>query len=219
MSSVSAASSVGTSVLSAPGGTQVMGKDDFLKLLVTQLQNQDPLNPSDPTEFTAQLAQFSSLEQLFEVNASIGRMASATADMERMSAMGLIGKEVISQGGAFRLGSEGAHIGYRLDASAKDVFLHVLNPAGQTVATIPGTVTGRGEHFFHWDGKNQYGDQIPPGDYALVLSAVNEQKQSVPGQALIKGSVTGIDLSSTGSVLVSNSGDFRMKDIVRVSGG
>lgn len=64
----------------------IMGKEDFLTLLVTQLQNQDPLNPDDPTEFTAQLAQFSSLEQLFNINESMDEVVSSVSDSQKLSA-------------------------------------------------------------------------------------------------------------------------------------
>lgn len=220
MSSVTAAgNSLGTSLLGKNGGTQAMGKDDFLKLLVTQLQNQDPLNPSDPTEFTAQLAQFSSLEQLFAVNDSLTRMASSSGDMERLSALSLIGREVTADGGIFRLGSDGAKIGYRLEASAREVTVHVLDATGRTVASIPAKETGAGEHFFQWDGKDQYGEPVAPGEYGLVVTAIAGKEEAVPATALVRGTVTGVDLGSSGSVLVSTAGDFRLKDVVRVGGG
>lgn len=226
MSSVtgtSNSSSLGASLLGKSGGTQAMGKDDFLKLLVTQLQNQDPLNPSDPTEFTAQLAQFSSLEQLFAVNDSLTQMASSKGDMERLSALSLLGREVTAGGGTFRLGKEGTTLGYRLEASAQEVTVHVLDSAGRAVASIPAKETGAGEHFFPWDGKNQYGEAVNPGEYSLVVTATAGKNSAgkeevVPASALVRGTVTGVDLSSSGSVLVSTAGEFQLKDVVRVGG-
>lgn len=217
-------SNLGTSLLGKAGGTQAMGKDDFLKLLVTQLQNQDPLNPSDPTEFTAQLAQFSSLEQLFAVNDSLTQLASSKTDMERLSALSLLGREVTADGGTFRLGKEGATLGYRLEASAKEVAVNVLDAAGKAVASIPAKETGAGEHFFEWDGKNQYGEAVNPGEYSLVVTATagkdkDGKAETVPASALVRGTVTGVEMSSSGSVLVSTAGDFQLKDIVRVAGG
>lgn len=221
MSSVTGtnSASIGSSLLGKTGGTQAMGKDDFLKLLVTQLQNQDPLNPSDPTEFTAQLAQFSSLEQLFAVNESLERLSASSGDMERLSALSLIGKEVTAGGESFRLGKDGVLLGYRLEASASEVTVNVLDTAGRTVASLPVKETGAGETFFRWDGKDQYGEPVAPGEYSLVVTATAGKDEAVPATPLVRGTVTGVDLSPTGSVLVSSAGDFRLKDVVRVQGG
>ncbi len=201
---------------SALTGGATMGKDDFLKLLVTQLQNQDPLNPSDPTEFTAQLAQFSSLEQLFAVNDNLEQMSASSGDVERLSALSLIGKEVVSTSGEFRLGNAGASLGYRLDVPASEVSLHVLDPSGRAVATIPATETGSGDHFLSWDGLDANGRAVPPGDYSLVVRATSGEDETVPATTLVKGTVTGVDLGAAGSVLVSDAGDFRLKDVASV---
>ena len=87
----SAASSSATGSLT---GSSNLGKDDFLLLLVTQLQNQDPLNPQDPTEFTSQLAQYSSLEQLFTVNDQLGQLETTNGNVVQMTALGLMGQNV-----------------------------------------------------------------------------------------------------------------------------
>ena len=85
-----------------------LGKEDFLTLLVAQLQNQDPMNPEDATEFTAQLAQFSSLEQLFNINESMESLASAQIQSDRFATMDLIGKTVSYQDGDFSIEESGS---------------------------------------------------------------------------------------------------------------
>src|SRR5210317_754089 len=84
--------------LLAGGKSNVMGKDDFLNLLITQLQNQDPLKPTDSTEFTAQLAQFSSLEQLGNVNENLKQLQDFQASINNSQAVSLIGKEITATG-------------------------------------------------------------------------------------------------------------------------
>ena len=200
----------------ATGSKNALGKDDFLTLLVTQLQNQDPLNPSDPTEFTAQLAQFSSLEQLFAANESLGKMAAANSDVERLSALSVIGKTVVSDSGQFRLGESPVELGYRLETPASEVSLHVLDGTGRAVAEIPCSETGAGEHFLSWDGRNAEGDLVPAGEYSLVARAVTGKEEAVESAALVRGKVTGVDLGSSGSLLVSTAGDFRLGDVVSV---
>jgi len=78
----------------APAVSKTMGKEDFLRLFTTQLKAQDPLNPMDSTQFTAQLAQFSSLEQLTNINTSLANMVSSQYSLQNVMATGMIGKEV-----------------------------------------------------------------------------------------------------------------------------
>ncbi|MBW2659807.1 MAG: flagellar hook assembly protein FlgD, partial [Deltaproteobacteria bacterium] len=115
-----------------------MGKEDFLTLLVTQLQNQDPLNPDNPTEFTAQLAQFSSLEQLFTLNESMNDLVTSNAASDKFSSLNTIGKEVAYQSDSFNFSGESREIGYQLDSPATEITLE-LQQNGTTVATLQGT--------------------------------------------------------------------------------
>lgn len=214
VSGISTASGQGLAK-SLTGGNN-LGKEDFLKLLVTQLQNQDPLNPSDPTEFTAQLATFSSLEQLFTVNANLGKMAASSGDIERLSALGLIGKEVVSTSGDFRLGSDGVELGYRLEVPAEEVSLSILDGSGRAVAALAPVSTAAGDHFVRWNGTGFSGQKLPPGEYTLVAQAKAGDDSPVSTKSLVKGVVTGVDLGSAGSLLVSNAGDFQLKDVASV---
>lgn len=219
MSVISDSTAVSAGVLTKSlGGAEVMGKDDFLRLLVTQLQNQDPLNPSDPTEFTAQLAQFSSLEQLFAVNENLGRVATNSLEMERLSALSMIGKEVVSGGGTFTFNGQAAILGYQLDVPASEVSLHVLDGSGRNIATLPTQATHAGEHFITWDGTGLNGDIVPPGDYQVVARALDNAKESLPAAALVKSTINGVDMLRGGNWLVSDSGHFRLQDIVSVRG-
>lgn len=193
-----------------------MGKEDFLKLLVAQLQNQDPLDPSDPTEFTAQLAQFSSLEQLFTVNKNLGELAASNGEMQKLSALSMIGNDIVSESDSFELSSDGnVDIGYRLEHAATEVTLYVKDESGNTVATIEGD-NSTGEHFYNWDGTDSLGQIAPPGKYSLFVSAT-ANNAVIDASTLIKGSVYGVDLDSTGYTLVTNAGEFSIDSIKTVS--
>lgn len=202
------------SVLS--GNKPALGKDDFLQLLVAQLQNQDPLNPSDPTEFTAQLAQFSSLEQLFEVNENLTGLASANAGMERMTAIGMIGKEVVVAGSAFSVGQGDVSLGYRLDQTARSVALQVTNDKGQIVAQLPGSEVGPGNHFLSWDGLGLNGQPLPTGHYSLSVLAEGTGDEAPGTAALVRSSVTGVGLEGDGNRLMTGAGDFFLADVQSV---
>jgi flagellar basal-body rod modification protein FlgD len=193
-----------------------MGKEDFLKLLVAQLENQDPMNPSDPTEFTAQLAQFSQLEQLTNITESLDGLNRMSDEMERMSALSLMGQDVVAQVENFQFGGEPMELGYRLELPADDVKLYVLNQAGATMATISAPQTAAGQHFVSWDGTSDYGMPLEPGDYSLVVRAVDGDDKTLAAESLIKGRVEAVDLTGLNSQLETSSGIFAMHKVERI---
>ena len=217
MSSVSSVTGSGnSSSLSAITGTTTMGKEDFLTLLVTQLQNQDPLNPSDPTEFTAQLAQFSSLEQLFTVNETLQSLTSATQGQQQMSALSLIGREAVFDSEKFTLGTESVTLGYNLAATADRVELHVQDENGKSLAILKPEDKTAGTHFINWDGLDLNGRQVSPGDYRLSILALDTAQEGIQAKPLFRSRISGVDLDPSGSVLVTGSGDFSMGDLISV---
>lgn len=190
-----------------------MGKDDFLLLLVAQLENQDPMNPQDATEFTSQLAEFSSLEQLENANKSLEGLAAMSSEMERMSALGLIGQDVIAQTEQFHFSGDPVQLGYRLETPADDVKLYVQSQTGSTLATISAQETNPGEYFINWDGLSDMGMPVEPGDYSLVVRAVDEDDLLVQTDNLIKGRVEVVDMSGVIPQLETSSGIFAMNKI------
>ncbi|PLX84493.1 MAG: flagellar hook capping protein [Desulfuromonas sp.] len=198
---------------------QNLGKDDFLNLLVAQLQNQDPLNPSDPTEFTAQLAQFSSLEQQFQMNDSLGQMAVMSADMERLSAMGLIGRDVVSSSGVLDYGGGDVTLGYQLEGGVTDAQMCLVNELGATVASMNLSDLSAGEHYFTWSGRDDSGQVIPAGRYGIEVRAMQGDEPAVGAAALVKGRVAGVDFSPSGSLLVTDAGEFLLNDVIHATEG
>jgi flagellar basal-body rod modification protein FlgD len=190
----------------------IMGKEDFLTLLVTQLKNQDPLNPDEPTEFTAQLAQFSSLEQLFNLNDSMEQMATSVGDSQKLSALSMIGKEVTYADSSLNYAGEPVQLGYSIDGPAKEVMLH-LQQNGATVATIQGTGLTQGNHFVTWDGTTLQGTPAPHGEYTVVVKPMAAE-ESIAAAPLIRSEVTGVDLEGDkGGLLFTKSGQVSVNDI------
>ncbi len=193
-----------------------MGKEDFLTLLVAQLQNQDPLNPDDPTEFTAQLAQFSSLEQLFTLNESMESLVASSADSDRLSALSTLGKEVVYYGDDFEFEGNPVEVGYQLDGDATEVTLS-LQHNGVTVATLKGVDLTEGNHFITWDGLTVEGDTASLGDYTVAVSAKAVDGESVAVVSLVKSEVTGIDMDEeSGETLVTLAGSITFSEILGV---
>jgi flagellar basal-body rod modification protein FlgD len=194
----------------------VMGKEDFLMLLVAQLQNQDPLSPDDPTEFTAQLAQFSSLEQLTSLNESMENLVTSNANSDRFSTLNTIGKSVAYNSGSFNFTGDPVEIGYQLDGEATEVTLS-LQQNGVTIASINGEELKTGSHFITWDGLLKDGRNAPVGDYKIVLQAKAAADESVGAAPLIKSEVTGVDLiGQYGGVLITKAGEVAFNSILGV---
>ncbi len=216
---MAAISGINTGSQSLPGMTtakeSAMGKEDFLKLLVAQMQNQDPMNPSDPTEFTSQLAQFSQLEQLTNVNKSLEGLTTMSSEMERMSALGLIGKDVVAQTESFQANGQEMKLGYRLEAPAESVNLYVLNSSGATVAELTAQETASGQHFVDWNGKDNNGMPVEEGQYRLAIKAVDKDKKIVKAETLLKGRVEGVDMSGSDIKLDTSAGSFAMSKVAK----
>jgi len=193
--------------------TSALGQDQFLTLLVAQLQNQDPLNPADATEFTSQLAQYSQLEQLFNLNDSMEQLAAAQNNSERLSALTLIGQDVVVENSEFTLGKESVEIGYKVDGTVTDVDLLIKNSDGKTVATLSASDLSEGNHFLTWDGKNSSGTALDPGTYSIQISAKNGTTASASVSPLVRSEVTGIDLSGSEAKIVTALGEYAISAI------
>lgn len=220
ISDVTSNGAIGASVATASSSGAVLGKDEFLELLVAQLQNQDPLNPSDPTEFTAQLAQFSSLEQLFNVNENLSGMAEAfqaNKDLERLSAVNLLGRQIEVPGPDFHFGGVPVEFRYDLETAANNVQVKVVNGQGEVVAVLPQAAGESGEHSLYWDGTGLNGLPVAPGDYKLEVARVDgEVSTDVPVR--IRATVTSVEMGGLESVLTTSAGDFGLEEVLNVAG-
>jgi len=199
---------------------QAMGKDDFLLLMVTQLQNQDPLDPQDSTEFTAQLAQFSSLEQAINANETLKGIADSMAQQDRSAALSMIGNDVVVNNSSFQLPESGGldgELGYRLSASAGTVTLAVLNASGVPVASLPVTDYSAGDHFLQWDGLDGSGQPLPAGNYSLAVMATDGNDQMIAVSPLMRSRVNGVDLSGNNNALMTGMGNYLMGDLSQIS--
>ena len=191
----------------------VMGKEDFLTLLVAQLQNQDPLNPDDPTEFTAQLAQFSSLEQLFSLNESMDNLSEANASSDRFATLNTIGKDIAYYSDALAFTGAPMEIGYQLESQAEDVEI-AIQQNGVTVATLKGPELSAGTHFITWDGRLAKDQIASPGSYTIVVKATSTTDENVVAAPLVKSEVTGVDLAGqSGSLLLTKAGQVAFSSI------
>ena len=213
---IDAAGSSG-SALSAPT-SNILGKDDFLTLLVTQLQHQDPLNPQDSTEFTAQLAQFSSLEQLGNVNDNLEYLKLAMIAANNSEAVALIGKQIIAAGNTIQL-DNGAAVAcnFELAGGASAVAVNIYDANGNFMRTFEGGALSAGAHALEWDGKDSEGNSVPDGAYTFEVLAVDYNNQMVNATTFTTGNVSGIVFRNNLTYLVTGSQEISIGDVIKVS--
>ncbi len=143
LNSIASSGAVNTSTNTQTNSNSVLGKDDFLKLLITQLKNQDPMNPTDGTQFASQLAQFSSLEQLSNLNDAIQQSMNnslyLTQSINNSLASNLVGKNVkVLSDSVTNSGQGETELGYTLPQNAASASIEIQDQYGATVKTIAG---------------------------------------------------------------------------------
>jgi len=192
-----------------------MGKDDFLKLLVTQLENQDPLDPLDNAQFTAQLAQFSSLEQLFDVNKNMEGLQSLQSSLNEAQALNFLGREVEAAGSRFAYEGGDKELKFSVGDGAKEVYLGIYDSTGDLVRNEPMGAMSGGEHGYLWDGRDGNGNIMPFGTYSFELAASGDDGP-VKTETFIAGRVDGVSYGSAGPVLSIDGVEIDSEDIIKI---
>lgn len=177
-----------------------LGQEDFMKLLVAQMNNQDPSNPTDNTQFLSQMTQFTMVDGIEKLGSSFSGMASSLYNSQAMQAATLVGREVLTDSNIARMeNSKGLHGQFAVPEFASGLNLQVRNAAGNLIKTLPSNDLTPGVHAFSWDGTNERGDMQADGDYIVVASAlVNGKQQAVPLQmySTVEAVTIGADRSS-----------------------
>lgn len=175
-----------------------LGKEDFLYLMVTQLKNQDPLNPLDNNEFISQTTQFSSLEQLINISEGLTSMSQNMSDgnysAQLFSASNFIGKEVKYFSDKINLTEEGALIGYELNAVPSDISIQIKNASGAVVAEIIPGDFGYGLNELNWDGTTSDGTALSDGVYSITVNAKDANGSALPARTYTKGVADGMTM-------------------------
>lgn len=170
-----------------------LDRDAFLKLLVTQLENQDPLDPMDSREMITQLSELSSVEYLMGIERKLGSLELAGAGSANTEAASLVGKEVVVDGSGMSYdGAGAATASYTLPAAASSVSVTVRNAAGEVVNVAELGARGAGQHDFNWDGSTAAGGRGEPGNYRISVAAVDQNGQSLVTSTDVRGVVQSV---------------------------
>jgi len=191
-SSTSSTSSSNTNPTTASGI-----EDRFMTLLVTQMQNQDPMNPMDNAQITSQLAQIDTVKGMDSLNTTLTALQSSYNDSLAMQSSALIGKSVLSAGNSLALTSSGAYGGVKLAGDADKVSVVISDSTGKQVAQEDLGAQKAGVVDFAWDGKDANGNQLATGNYTFSVTASNAGT-AVTSTALGLGTVSALVKGTSG---------------------
>jgi flagellar basal-body rod modification protein FlgD len=181
--------------------------DSFLLMFTTQLQHQDPTNPMESHEMAAQLAQFSTVEQLTKINGTLQTQENYLSSINNTQLLSLIGKYVTAADDRIRVnGGEVSQSGFRLEAPA-EVTVSIQDADGRVVRTLDLGVLEAGEHALAWDGTDSQGKTVPDGVYTFQVEATDAQGQPLEATATVSDSVYGFNMEEGQSYLVLGGAD------------
>jgi flagellar basal-body rod modification protein FlgD len=200
----------------ATTGSKELGKDEFLKLLTAQLANQDPLQPVDNQAFIAQLAQFSSVEQLQAVSSRLDTLLLATASANQMNTASLVGKDVSFKADGVDVAAGAAsNLQIKLPSRA-NVTAVVQDASGRTVRTLA-LGTREGSFDLGWDGRDEAGNAVAEGHYTVTLSAKAADGTTVTPDARARGRVSGVSFDGAATELLVGSAHVKLPDVVEIT--
>lgn len=202
---------------STTSSNKVMGKDDFLKLLVAQLEAQDPLNPMDATGFTAQLAEFSSLEQLQNINTSLTSIGSSQSVLTNSQAVSFIGKTITAVGDTFQINNgQSQDLQFSLAEDAAGLYIKIYDDQGNFVRQLEVGATSAGEQSVNWNGRDYLGGMSPDGEYSFEVSAIDENGNSISVTQFASGVVEGVNYKDGQAYLRCGNREIPMGNVIQV---
>ncbi len=222
MTTVNSATSVAAQNIASNQALLADTQERFLTLLITQLQNQDPLNPMDNDQITSQVAQLSTVTGINQLNQTLLALSGQLDVSQSMQAANLIGKEILVPGskvvvGTGEQGTHVTHFGMELLSPAAGVKVTIHDNAGKVVRTMELKDYSAGVHSLTWDGKDEVGTTVPDGKYSVQVTAFDSAEQPVSVGALTSGRVSSVASSTDGVKLdLGLAGSFLLSDVRKI---
>ncbi len=215
-STSSSSSSSSTSGTSSATDSAAQLQNNFMTMLVTQMQNQDPLNPMDNSQVTSQMAQLSTVTGISQMNATLSGLVSNYQSSQSLQAANLISHNVVVPGNAITLSNGNGQFGVNMSAAATNVQATISDANGKVVDTVNFGSLPSGVSALQWDGKTSTGGTAPDGQYTFAITA-NSGKTNVPATALSVGLVNSVSTSATGAMLnIANVGPTSVADVLQI---
>lgn len=214
-------SNANSSNAAASSSQQIAGNfDTFLQLLTTQLQNQDPLDPMDTTQFTQQLVEFASVEQQIDMNTNMQTLISEQQTTAATSALQLVGSTVTMSGSSATLSNAtNSPATWSLNASAPATASITVTSAAGTTAFTGSVTLNSGAQSYSWNGKGNNGQTWPDGTYTIAIKATGANGQAVTVSTQTQGTVSAVNLANSPPTLTVNGQSVPVSQITSVSSG
>lgn len=197
---------------------QTLGQNEFFKLLVTQLGSQNPLNPMDNEQFIAQMAQFSTVSGVQQMQASMSKLAESMGSAQGMQAANLVGREVLTEGKQIRVTAAlPADAAFQVDSPAEQARISIKDSNGQTVRVMNLAAVNAGIQQVPWDGLNDAGQVLPDGQYSFkVQTSIAGRVQDLKTYSTAK--VENVVLSQSGARLglADNLGEISLNQVLKI---
>jgi len=195
--------------------TQLAGNfNEFLQLLTTQLQHQDPLSPLDPNQFTQELVQFSSVEQQIQMNTGLNTLISLQQNAQTTSALGFLGRTVVINGTVAELANGTATWNYSVNKPST-ASINVSDSTGKIVYSTTQAIQP-GQQTFTWNGQTTTGNQLTNGSYTISITAADANGQSVAVATQTQGTVSGVDVSKSPPQLTVDGQSYPLSQILQI---
>ena len=191
---------------------QVLSQDDFLQMLIAQLQNQDPLNPLQGADFAAQLAQFSSLDQLTQINTQLGTLTSSLSSANNSQLVSLIGDTVVANGNSVTVSGSTTQLGYTLSNNIQQGTINIYNSQGSLVQTLPIGSQQAGTNVITWNTSN-----VTSGTYTFTVTAYDSKNNQVTANTMTTGQVSGVTFNNGTPYLSVNGQDIAFTDVLYIN--
>jgi len=193
-----------------------LGIEDFFNLLIKQLEYQDPLNPVENTEFTAQLAQFSSLQALTDMKRSMDTLSLLQASTNNLQALSLVGRSVVAQGNIVNYLGASEDLNFTLDGAARTVTVKIYDSTGTVVRTEEMKNVSAGDAKYVWDGRDDGGNVVSQGKYYFAVRAEDYEGNYVGAMTYAKGEVTGVRYDEGATYLIIGNKQVTLTDIQEI---
>jgi flagellar basal-body rod modification protein FlgD len=199
-------------------GNDKMDKDGFMKLMLAQMKHQDPSNPMQSHELAAQLAQFSSVEQLQNINTTLTDMKAGQKPTESFQALNFIGKAVSGDSAKYvRIkGDKDYDFSFNLPDNAKEAVVRIRNGQGETIRTVNMKDLKKGSNNFNWNGQDERGQVAPAGEYSFFVDATSAQGTKLAAKTDFEGKITGVNYTPEGPVLLVGNQSIKLKDVKKI---
>jgi flagellar basal-body rod modification protein FlgD len=199
-------------------GDAKLDKDAFLKLMLAQMKHQDPTNPMQSHEMAAQLAQFTSLEQMNNMNTTLEAIKNNSSPNSNYQVLGLIGKKI--SGDSSKLiraaGDTKQGISFELLGDTQKVNVTVKDAAGTVVRKMEFAGLKKGRNAVEWNGLNDEGMSSRPGEYRISVEGVSSAGQKVHAKTAFSGRITGLSYTNEGPVLLVGEQTVRLSDVKKI---